>query len=830
MPNQATTKWVSNGKFLGFQTLFDPSKIADGANPGGQNTSVNEGDRVSTRPYGYASFSTPVGTPDDYGGQANISSLHTFRKRDGENIMMRALQTQDFGSSIQYLDSETLEWQYLTAAGTLIPYGFTDFNINADQTSQVIFCNGDTNLMYWNGAHGNFASASTAGTFIGTIEQPNNNTDTGVSQGYVAGDTFTINGGNGATAQVLLVVDGAINAYTLINPGTDYNIGDDVLFANGTGEQVGIFEVDTVGGSGEILTMHIVNRGVNYVPGVTYTDISGLGTIDATLRVDTVYNGHVDSYPSDGTAIRILENADGYTTTTESTTNIIGSGTGLTVKITALAANTITLSQTSSITALGFKDTGTIWVGDPASPFDPNAVVQYTYTGHSGDTFYGVSPDPTASGHAVDSSVYQAITTDPTTADDAARGNILINTSNRLFVSGDPRNPQLVYFSEYGNPANIGDTTLVNLGTATDPGVFNLAEGGGRVTDMALQENAIYIFKESIIYQATLTDSFYTITPMKPFDQNSQSSGALYKTVFTGSNMVFMATPDNQILGLGRIETIDYPQNNNISYPILPTIKSYDLQGMRGISYNNKIFMCMSSAGSQGATVVTVPGQRISVGTQNDRVLIWNTNTKQFDSPIVGWNVRCWTIYDAGDGNGPRLYFGSEVDPNVYLVTNTPTDGDFDVQASWLSKRYDFGNPTQQKWSPNFFLYGRILPSATVTVKVYFNEEGSTQTYTGSFSGTDTAKLFGRTDNNAFGESPFGVQVFGDQQDTTGLRYFRVYFVKNVRAVPFYNIQMEFSSSGQNQYWEILDYAFEVGVYENEENRNLYSAFTPAST
>lgn len=980
--------WKNTGKFTGFQTLYDPSKIDDGASPSGQNTSFNEGDRISCRPYGYEAINDTVGTPADYGGAANISSLHTFNKRGGENILMRALQTITFGSAVQFLDPTTEEWQYLSYGGLNSPYGFADFNIDAQQQSNVYFCNGGTNILSWNGAHGNFASASNGATFIGTVASiPQGIGNLGTDSGYVADDVVTITGGT-ATATVSSVAFGGINGYTLTDGGSGYSPGDtllfigssgtggsgakvtvtslsnagtgaqftvatvdgggaitggaftaagtgynvadailistggtgsgaqftvvsvdssggivgaslleagtgytatDVLHAIGTGTitslslanagsgyiadttanianvaypggltasifitsvdgsgaitgftlsnggsrffpsitygvssgsidtQNGLFEVDTVDGGGTVLTLHQTGRGTGYVLGTTATDISGAGTSAATISVNSIYNGYVSGFS-------LTTNSAGYGTGVTATTG--GTGAGFTVNILTLGSDTLTISGVANLVDLGFPQSGNFVVGDNASPFDPTAVTKYSYGGINGDTFIGVSPDPTAISHTVGDSVFSPATVDPTDPSIAARGNILLTADNRLFVAGDIRNPARVYFSEYGNPSNIGSTVLVNSALFTDPGIFNLVEGGGRVTDLILQENSIYMFKEALIYTATLTDSGYTITPLKPFDGSSRSSGALDGTVFTGSNMVFMATLDNQILGLGRIEFVDYPQNNNISYPILPTVKGYNIQRLRGISYNNRVLMSVSSGGNQGLTLSS--DETLFLGQLNDRVLIWNVNTKQWDTPIVGWNVSCWAIYDANDGQGPRLYFGSDVDPNVYGVTTTPTDGDFDVSASWLSKRYDFADPTQQKWCSNFFVYGRILPSTTLTVKVYFNEEGSTQTYTGSFVGTDTDNLFGLTDNNAFGENPFGIQTFGDQADSTGMRYFRVYFVNKVRAVPFYNIQIGFSSDGQNQQWEVLDFAFETGPYQNPENRNLYADFTPA--
>ena len=71
------------------------------------------------------------------------------------------------------------------------------------------------------------------------------------------------------------------------------------------------------------------------------------------------------------------------------------------------------------------------------------------------------------------------------------------------------------------------------------------------MTAMAQDEKIIYLFKKSIIYRATLTDSLYTLQALKPFDGKSQTSGAQNSEgTFVGGNGVIFETPDNQIVSL----------------------------------------------------------------------------------------------------------------------------------------------------------------------------------------------------------------------------------------------------------------------------------------
>ena len=52
---------------------------------------------------------------------------------------------------------------------------------------------------------------------------------------------------------------------------------------------------------------------------------------------------------------------------------------------------------------------------------------------------------------------------------------------------------------------------------------------------------------------------------------------------------------------------------------------------------------------------------------------------------------------------------------------------------------------------------------------------------------------------------------------------FRVYLTQ-FRANPFYNIQLEMASEGENQSWEILGYGLQIQKSPNSENRKLYKS------
>ena len=67
-----------------------------------------------------------------------------------------------------------------------------------------------------------------------------------------------------------------------------------------------------------------------------------------------------------------------------------------------------------------------------------------------------------------------------------------INGGTRLFVSGNPSEPNLVHWSDVNNPLYFPENNYARIGNS-----------GMAVTAFGKQENILVLFKESEIYYAT---------------------------------------------------------------------------------------------------------------------------------------------------------------------------------------------------------------------------------------------------------------------------------------------------------------------------------------
>lgn len=443
----------------------------------------------------------------------------------------------------------------------------------------------------------------------------------------------------------------------------------------------------------------------------------------------------------------------------------------------------------------GFSATGTLRL----------CGVDHIYTAKTLTTFTTTSTVDCASGR----NVMQDIEEFPTNP----RGNIYLAENNRIFIAGVTSTPQAIFFSKYGD-ALTWLTTLVTDTTADAAGVFNLGEGGGAVTGMSRDESSIYFFKKNIVRKATLSDSLYTLGTLKPFDGKSQTTGNTNrKLIFTGGNGTFFVTPDNQIMSLQRVTSIDYPQLIPISYTIQPTADTVDFSAGAGIFWKQSAYFSAKST---------------SDSTSPDVILIYNSAVSVWESPIIGASASDFAVYDGGSGES--LYFGDANTANVYrFTTENISDNDAAFTSNWRSKQFnakEFGFPqSNMAEMDSVYVEGYISENTDLTISLLLDEDGFTQQFSTTIDGaTDTGYIFSSTPYNIFGLHPFGYLHIGSS-DAAGKRKFRVYLSKDFRALPFYNAQIEFASESDGQEWEVTAFGFKVRPATQPEKRSLYKAF-----
>ena len=390
----------------------------------------------------------------------------------------------------------------------------------------------------------------------------------------------------------------------------------------------------------------------------------------------------------------------------------------------------------------------------------------------------------------------------------APKGNILMVMNTRMFVSGVASSTQALFYSKI---ADATDFTFTSPRTAGDGGIINMPEGGGGITGLAQDEGALYAFKRNMIKSvifSTDENDLPTIKPVKPYDNKSQTVGAVSsKAIFAGGNGIFFITPNNEIMHLARLEYIDYPQVKPISDSIKPTVDTIDFSNASGIYWKNKAYFSV---------------KQNSNSVQNDVILVYDTTRDSWESPIIGINVNDWTISKFAELED--LYFGSSFSLDVYKINNQPLDNGYGFSANWRSREETFGLPWSQKTADNFYIEGYIDDNTQITVSVLLDEDGFTQKYSKTYTGNESNNKFRYNSiaYNLFGFNPFGYERFGSNPDFTTKKKFRMYIP--LRRVPFYSAQVEIASDGESQKWEVLQYAFHVQPETQEMKTSLINS------
>lgn len=153
-------KWTTVQEFPGFLDKRDVTQMPPGALiVGSQNVRINDADRVSVR-RGSSIFGA------DSTDTTPITSMHTMKRRDAVNIMMRA-----YGTVLEYFHPDTETWENLNSGYTAAQkFGFADHNVNTDALDYVYFCNAVEPYSRWTGRFTQLNGALSGGETTITVD------------------------------------------------------------------------------------------------------------------------------------------------------------------------------------------------------------------------------------------------------------------------------------------------------------------------------------------------------------------------------------------------------------------------------------------------------------------------------------------------------------------------------------------------------------------------------------------------------------------------------------------------------------------------------------
>ncbi len=785
---------------LGYRNREDKTALPPGVLiEGSQNVLTSVSGRISsTTGYTLDGQSSAVLAP--------ILSAYDWEMSQGFIRHLRAgfLVSADGKMQYRYVHADgSIEWRDLLGSLTSVLFNFTnwwsaailpDASLGYSQ-SLLLFVNGLSQIFEWSGGITTLLSTTDTAGAVATIYTGQSPAfhlpESFGGKNYQVGDILTLTAGNNdATVTVSSVRNAAIYSVASVptNGGFNYVVGEELLITQPSGAIQGIVIVDTVDGSGTVLTLHLLSQGTGYATGTKSTlTQSGIGT-GCTVNITEVDDGAI-------TVVTLTNGGTGYSAASGiSVTG--GHGTGALMEILSISNNAITKEGATTWAQEGFYSHGTHEVVING--------VTYTATGGWDSlTLTGVSPDPTGAGVAGDV-IHQAVeitlNSDMTVIPPNFENDLIITFDQQLYVGSLVANS--IYASHIDDYKNFG-------------GFNNPRMTGDGITLIANAPPKAFIIQEDLLYISAGVNQWYTVsqdnvnfitdeigadiqqfvtvnvvTPTLHRLKTSGLQGAMSQA-FVGKNKndVIFVSFEPIVNSLGRVDNILVtPQISDLSFSIVNDMNNYDFTDGSIFFWQNFILF---SAPKEGIT-------RLYNMTKD------TTTQNPTNSPIHYWEAPLTLPFSRFSIIDGELYGHSYLVSESYkLFEGFNFNGSPIVAKAMFSYQQD-GVVSTSKSFNEFYVEGYIAPNTTITLTLFYELDGFAGEPMFEINGEDSAIVQSLPDDNSLGKNALGkVPLGGDIGQQSSLPpKFRV--IKTFPRTPYYEFSPQFSSIGKDYQWSIL--------------------------
>lgn len=358
---------------------------------------------------------------------------------------------------------------------------------------------------------------------------------------------------------------------------------------------------------------------------------------------------------------------------------------GAVSSVASVTSNSIVLADDA--VAEGFTSTGSVVIDG----------TEYAYTGITSKTLTTVTPDPTTQGPAAGTGVAQKV--DVTTHAALDKGNILLVTQGKLFISGLPNGGSEIVYSVTGN---VFDFTTVTAGVA-DFGSTRILDGGGKNNALTAygndsiivhKENAIIKYTRSVNSDASILESFDTLSDAEDAGAtNPKATGSVNREQYFSTNF-------DGLKSLSKLVNGDDIQIQSLTSVILPTLVDWDFSDSSVTYYPNKraIKICaLDNEGDRKTITYYINTQDISID----------------DEPALDFAFM-----------NRKMYFGDYYSQNTYQIGIQKSANGAPINHVWTSKAFNFGEPAIDKDFNILYVDGLISSYCKIKVTVYFGAFG----------------------------------------------------------------------------------------------------------
>lgn len=786
--NNKVGQYTLQNKFTGYnartdQTTVGPDKLVSPS----QNVLIGTSGRVGITG-GYTLDGAGSATID-----SGIQSNYDFENTAGEvrNLRCGFMSNAGNDGKLQYRytnPSGTVSWVNLMTGLTSISLNFCDYWDKTNLIKDVLWVDGSSNIYLWNGAVTQFASSGTVTGVVDSISSlPNNG-----GSGYTIGDILNISGGTGATVQVTGLTGGGVSAASVLSGygGQGYMVGDVVTAPIGFGSYA-TFTVSTIGGSGGVTGITILNSGTIYYTTGTYRTVGGTGEGLFINVTGAGAGGQVST-------VKLLTGGSGYSAGTGNATTG-GTGSSATIAIaTVLSGNTLTKQGITTWQQEGFYPTGSITVDG----------VTATYTGgYSTKTLVGVNVVISAS---VGDEIHQTPVTTPIYSCNGVDVNftptvIGCGRQNQVYLGSSVSNN--LYISKVNNYADytfstptrlVGEGSLISLDASPNGFVSLENRNDTNAFDLYISEGMdtwgiVRSTLSSNLENETLEVMRMKVTPL----QGAQSQKLISKM----KNHIVYVGYDKTANFLGYISYQNVPETVDFGYTIINDMSSYDFTDGQIFYYKNYIYLSVPKSSlirvynMTDQTKQTTSSIRGVEDVDADQPWFWEA---PITFPISGFYINA-----AGQLCG-HSYTTSE----SYVLFS---GGSFNGQQITANATFGFddnGDRTQAKGSNELWVDGYISQNTILNGSVTGDLGSFASPQVVTINGSDNTIVAFGGDDNSLGDTPLGSSPLGGSVGVTAPEPLPPYFnvVKTYPQNAYHLEQIAFSTQGIDLDWELISF------------------------
>lgn len=400
--------------------------------------------------------------------------------------------------------------------------------------------------------------------------------------------------------------------------------------------------------------------------------------------------------------------------------------TGATTRLTSAVAGGATTINVSDTT--DFPASGTIIYNG----------TEIAYSSKTATTFTVVSAHASAGAsdgvaQAADDSTHSGIT----------KGNILLSAKDRLWIAGQPSEPSALDYSDEG-----AAFTFTGGSNRSDSGTEDVYNIGGKITGLAEKgEEIIVLGPDGAVGFSFVYPTSTTKAPQYREIFRGLGQGCTFqKSVIKVNNEVYF-TNKNGVQALGDLEGTEKVFNKSITRDILPTTKAYDFSESAAIYFDKEnilLVSCKSDPDFAG----------------NDTVIGLEFYRRRDGSETFGITKLDWIVNDFAI-LADTLYFGSSLEMNSFKAFSTYQNDGAPRNIKYATKRFNLGDPFQEKGTRIVAVRGFIKDGTNINVKVLYNagflgEQTKTIESTGAYVSQNTLNALG---SFALGTNPIGATL-----------------------------------------------------------------------